>query len=199
MVQLPTLLDHPLVQRLCPPTVAPRLLRLWDNRDLLLDVLDRLPQTLGHHDVWRPNAVLRAQADGGEQLVLLDWGFTGTGALGHDPGHLAGSLIDAPDITLRHAQDLDHQVFDGYTAGLREAGWQGNTATVRLGYTAALAVRSLFSNLPLFLGAALREDHHAFWEQTFGAPMGDIFDMTSRPFAFFLERGDEAQTLAARF
>ena len=59
--ELPRFRRHPLVQRVYPPEVLDRLLRMWAHRQELLDALDRLPQVLGHNDAFRRNLFLRSE------------------------------------------------------------------------------------------------------------------------------------------
>src|SRR5919202_2410247 len=82
-------MDHPLVRRFCPPATGRRLLGLWGDRHMLLDAIERLPQTFCHHDAFRRNLL----ASEGDRTVAIDWEFAGPGAVGEDLGPLvAGSL-----------------------------------------------------------------------------------------------------------
>ena len=46
-------------------------------------------------------------------------------------------------------RDLDAACFAGYVTGLREAGWAGDERVVRLGFTAAAALRYSVGTLPI--------------------------------------------------
>jgi hypothetical protein len=56
--------DHPLVRQVYPEGVARSFLRLWSERGLYLDRLDRLPHTLCHLDAFRRNLLDCRLADG---------------------------------------------------------------------------------------------------------------------------------------
>jgi len=51
------------------------------------------------------------------------------------------------EVTLEQIPDLDRIAFDGYLQGLRDAGWQGDAALVRLGYAVTVALRCAFAIL----------------------------------------------------
>jgi hypothetical protein len=53
--------------------------RLSRAADWVYPYLERLPQTLLHHDVWLPNMGRR-----GDQTVLIDWSYVGPGTPGSD-------------------------------------------------------------------------------------------------------------------
>jgi hypothetical protein len=72
-------LDHPLVRRAWPGDAIDRFFRLWEERDLFLDALDRLPQTICHLDVFRRNLFACKMADGGDQTVAVGLGVCGAG------------------------------------------------------------------------------------------------------------------------
>ncbi|MGH8245782.1 MAG: phosphotransferase, partial [Gammaproteobacteria bacterium] len=139
--QLPHLLDRPLFRRLYPPDVAEGILRLWADRETLLDALDRLPQTFCHRDAFRRNLFSRRGPDGHEQTVAIDWVFTGTGAVGEEIVSLVIATLGFREVEFGRAQELEAIVFDGYLRGLRDAGWRGDAGLVRLGYTVAAPLR----------------------------------------------------------
>ncbi|MCW3094606.1 MAG: hypothetical protein JWL77_224, partial [Chthonomonadaceae bacterium] len=75
----PEFWDHPLVRAAFPIPVANRLLDLWAERFVWMDLLDRLPQTLCHFDTWRPNLLAGIDHNGQDQTVALDWQCVGLG------------------------------------------------------------------------------------------------------------------------
>jgi hypothetical protein len=77
-------LDHALVRRWLPGDAGDRYLRLWQERGVYLDALERLPQTLCHFDIFRRNLFSRRAVGGDPQTVAIDWAFAGKGALGED-------------------------------------------------------------------------------------------------------------------
>lgn len=77
MSMLPDLLAHPLVQRACPGTTADGLLRLWQEREVFLAALERVPLTFCHRDAARNNLFFLPSAAGEERLGIIDWPWAG--------------------------------------------------------------------------------------------------------------------------
>lgn len=110
---------------------------LWEDRERLLALVESLPQTLAHCDVWPANMITGAGGD----VVLLDWSFVGVGAVGEDAGNLVtDSVWDGwlPAVELPH---IGQVVWESYLVGLREAGWTGDERLARLGFCAGGAVK----------------------------------------------------------
>lgn len=168
-------LDHPLVRRWLPGDASHRLFRLWEERDLFLDALDRLPQTLCHLDLFRRNLFARKTADSDDQTVVIDWAFAGRGAIGVELVPLVLASVAFNEVDLAQAQVLEDIVFEGYLEGLRDAGWRGNPQQVRLGYTAG-SLRSRLGELNRVMDMILDESQHPFMEQAFGRSMEEIED-----------------------
>ena len=82
-----------------PARLRQGLVRLHDQREHLLGLMERLPRTLCHLDVW-PNNLIRRPAG---EVVLLDWAFAGDGALGEDIGNLIPNVLLPPEAL----DDLD--------------------------------------------------------------------------------------------
>jgi hypothetical protein len=166
-------LGHPLVRRAWPGDANARLFRLWEERNLFLDALDRLPQTLCHLDLFRRNLFARKTADGDDQTVAIDWAFVGRGAIGAELVPLVLASVAFNEIDLAQAQALEDVVLEGYLQGLRDAGWRGNPRQVRLGYTAG-SLRFRFAELNRAMDMILDESQHPFMEQVFGRSMEEI-------------------------
>jgi hypothetical protein len=141
--------DTPWAQRCWPDDLGARGQRLWQRRDGLLDLLDRLPQTLVHGDADRRNLFARRAADGHrraagdepDETVAIDWAFTGVAAVGEELVNLvAASALwfqaDAADLA-----ELADRCLDGYAAGLAEAGWRGDPRLARAGFVVGAALR----------------------------------------------------------
>jgi Ser/Thr protein kinase RdoA (MazF antagonist) len=86
------------------------------GREAILARLDTLPQTLCHNDL-HPANVLGRDAD-----VLIDWAYCGLGAVGLDAGVLVADTLLDGFVPLEETEHLATVVWDGYEAGLREAG-----------------------------------------------------------------------------
>ncbi|MEV4086802.1 phosphotransferase, partial [Nonomuraea fuscirosea] len=123
---------QPLVAGTFPPELRGELIRLHRDREEFLAVMEALPRALCHLDLWPSNVI-----DAGGESVLLDWAFTGDGALGEDVGnHIPDSVFDLflPAAVL---PELDAAVYGAYLRGLRESGWRGDERLVRLAVCAS--------------------------------------------------------------
>jgi hypothetical protein len=187
-------LARPWGRRWLPEEDSDQFFRLWAERELYLDALDRLPQTICHFDVFRRNLFARKSADGDDQTVVIDWAFVGRGPIGADLNPLVWMSIALSGVEMGKLQELEETVFEGYLEGLRDVGWQGDPQQVRLGYTAA-SVRYLFPELGRWLALILDESLHAAAEQIHGPPIGETFDSVARTRRPLCSKLDEARNL----
>lgn len=196
--------DHPLFQRGWPGDLADRSRRLFAVRHTLLDVLDRLPQTLQHGDAGRRNLLDRARRDeppvgaeagGDPETVAIDWAFTGIGPVGQELAPLVvSSALWFTEVNLADLPTLDQACFSAYCAGLRDAGWRGDEALARLGYAATCALR--FGPLLGFVGfVGISDDRRTRAEQTMGMTVEEALDRHATILQFALDRADEAWAL----
>jgi hypothetical protein len=90
--------------------------------------------------------------------------------------------------------DLEDLAWSCYLDGLRDVGWHGDPAVVRLGYTADVALRSVST---AWICATLLPEKraHAWLETFFGHPVEDIVKTQARLLPFLLDRADEARGL----
>jgi hypothetical protein len=143
--------DHPSVAG-WPQPVRRHLRQLWEDRDRMVAVTEAAERTLCHLDVWPANLVDEAGTS-----VLLDWSFTGPGALGEDTANLIlDSFTDGlMDVAL--LPELAESATSGYINGLRDGGWSGAADSVRTAIAACGAAKySWFA--PAFIGRAIRDD-----------------------------------------
>jgi len=184
-------LDQPLTRRWFIGDDAHRLLRLWEERQLFLDALDRLPQTLLHRDAFRRNLFARHTKEGDDQTVAVDWTYVGIGAIGEELAPLVHASLYFSEVDKTKARKLDRIVFDEYLEGLDEAGWRGDPRLVRLGYTAGSAL-----SYGLGYGVcAPDESRFPRFEQMLGLPIDEVMGLAAEMQHFLLELADEARTL----
>lgn len=160
--------------------------RMDAERERLLGVMERLPRVTAHLDLWASNEIRRPDGE----VVLLDWSFSGDGAVGEDLGnHCPDGAFDLfwPAARL---PELDEVVFDAYLAGLREGGSTLDERLVRLGMVAA-SVKYVWV-LPLTLASVDLETQWAYHEPT---DADHLFDERGRALEFLFAWCDEALAL----
>jgi len=195
--RLDALRARPLFAAMFPGDTADRSRRLFADRHALLDALDRLPQTLVHQDADRRNLLGRAGAPGGGETVAIDWAFTGVGAVGAEAAPLAvSSVLWAKGVGPEDLPALEAHVFEGYLAGLRDAGWAGDARLARLGYAVTVALRygPLLGIVPQL---EADEQQQAALTQTLGHPFAEAVARYGRLLPHVLDRADEARRLLA--
>lgn len=176
---------HPMVRQTWPPEIMDAYLWFWEARHAVLAMLSTLPSTFCHLDAFPRNLFFRTRAENATEIVAIDWGFCGVGVIGEDLAPLvAGSIafMEAPAATHHR---LEMAALDGYVAGLRESGWDGDPQGVRIGYAASAALRYGLGALRLALPPLLDEGAHPFLEQLMGHSMADIAEQ-QRHFAIWM-------------
>ena len=143
--------DHPSVA-VWPAEVRRRLRRLHSDHARQAAIAASAERTLCHLDVWPANLI-----DDDGASVLLDWSFTGDGAVGEDISNL---IIDSctdglMDVAL--LPEIAETATDGYLRGLRDGGWTGSADAVRTTIAACGAAKySWFA--PAVAGRAARDN-----------------------------------------
>jgi hypothetical protein len=158
-------------------------------RGHLLEVMESLPRSRSHLDVWVSNEIRRPSGE----VVLLDWAFVGDGAVGEDVGnHVPDAVFDLfwPAEAIG---DLDAACFEAHLAGLREGGWRGQADLVRLGMVAS-CVKYVWL-LPLLLERASQAEHQAYHQ---AADAERLYQQRGLALARLVTWCDEALELAAR-
>jgi hypothetical protein len=185
---------HPLVHRTIPASVREYVVRLWADRETLLDGLDRLPHALCHRDAFRSNLFLQRGADGSDRLTAIDWAFTGIGPIGEELAPLvaAAPAGDGPELA---PWLLDTPVFRSYLQGVLEAGWQGDARLVRFGYAASAALRYLFLSVAEMLGDARDEGAYTAIEQRRGRTIEQVMEQQAMLIELLIGLADEARAL----
>ena len=188
---LPSNLRHPLARDRFSDAAIGRLLRLWAEREALLDALDRLPQVFGHLDAFPRNLAVRRSA-GGARLVAIDWASVGFGAVGEELAPLVAASLIFFEADVSIARQLDAAAFAGYVDGLREAGARVDEASARFGYTAAASLRYGLG-IALDVGIAGDERHHAWAEQVLGRSVEEMLARDAAVADFLSAHVDEAR------
>jgi hypothetical protein len=168
-----------------PPIDRARAMR--HDQPVFLAALERLPRTLSHLDLHPANLF----ADGDYSTAAIDWSFVGLGAIGEDAGNLVPDSVLDFHVAADRIDDLYETVATGYTAGLRDAGWDGPDSLVRLGMAATMAAKYSWI-LPAILRAAI--EHR---DQVNGRPFDEAMQWWAPAVRFLLDRAGEARDLAA--
>lgn len=182
--------EHEVIARFFSPQRS-EMQRLWDEQERFFAALERLPQVFSHFDFQRRNLVIRQGSGGQKQLVALDWSMCGIGALGGDLSSLLGLSALLAEITPAEVRTFEPQVFAAYLDGLRSAGWQGNPAFPRLGFTAWLAIYFGFETGWTQMWAAQPERA----ARQFGKPIEALAADWAELNRYALERAAEARAL----
>ena len=181
--------DRPLVRDTWPAGLRDGWRRLLAHRAELLTLMERLPRTRCHLDVWVSNEIRRPTGE----VVLLDWAFAGDGAVGEDVGnHVPDAVFDL-FWPAERIGELDVACFAAYLTGLREGGWRGARREVRLGVVASCVKYAWL--LPLMLEQAGRDAHHAYHQP---ADSGSLFHQRGLALAHLVAWCDEALALGGR-
>lgn len=181
--------QRPLVRDNFPEGLRRGLVRLHEEREWFFSMMERLPRTLCHLDVWPNN--LFAKTDG--TFTLLDWSFVGEGALGEDVGNLVPDSVFDLFVTAGDLAHLDREVFAGYISGLREAGWEGDERLVRLGMCASAVKYEWLGPLMLRRASEARQLGYG-GEQTADTDL--LYAERGRALAFLASWAEEAKALA---
>lgn len=145
---------HPIIHHMYPSDVCDGIRRLWAERELFLDAIERLPQTFCHLDAFRRNLFVRKGSDGPPQTVAIDWAFAGIGAVGEEIAQLTWASLYFREVDLSNARELEEIVLAGYLEGLRDAGWHGSAQVVQFAYKTTALLRAGF---PVEIGVFLDE------------------------------------------
>ncbi len=114
--------------------------RLLADQPRFRAALERLPQTLCHHDAVKANLFTRLR-DGVPETVAIDWEMVGPGTVGADLASLLFSSVRRGDMASSWLPDLTPRALTAYGAGLADMGAPIDPETIRLGFSAAIALR----------------------------------------------------------
>lgn len=133
-------------------------IELIERQSTFRRLLERMPQTLCHHDAVGAN-VVRRRRDGKDETVLFDWETVGPGAIGADLASLLFSSARRGDCSATALPQVLSPALDAYEDGMNEMGAPVDADVLRLAFHAAVALRwSLARDVVIALddGAAVR-------------------------------------------
>lgn len=174
---------HPLLATHFSPEELGALKQLWADRQRTLDRLAQLPQIVAHLDAYRANLVWQ-----NGDLVLLDWAFVGLAALGEELAAFVGATLLLDLAPLVEAEQLEAVAFDGYLAGLRDAGWVGEEAHVWEAYRCAMPLRYAPITLASMLRTVIEPGFAGDWKRKTGKPLEEILAHRAGLLRFYLSR-----------
>lgn len=186
--------QHPLLAAHFSPKELNALSRLWADRQRTVDRLAQLPQTLVHLDAYRANLMWH-----NGNLVLLDWAFVGLAAPGEELAAFVGATLLLDLVQLEDAGRLESVAFDGYLAGLRDAGSVGEEAHFWEAYRCAMPLRYALMTLASMLRTVLEPGFAAGWQRKTGKPLDEILAHRAGLLRFYLSRSmDQSSHTASK-
>ncbi len=171
-----------------------RFKQLWEERELFYGIIERLPHCFAHLDCQRRNLFFHLRADEQAELVLIDWAMCGVGVLGAEVSQLVGGSTNFREWPSSALADLDAATFQSYMQGLSEAGWSGDTNSVRLGCTAWLAIYR-GAIMPEAMTLWCSPEGRSAVLQSFGLAEEDLYLHFLPMLHYFLDCADEARVL----
>ena len=181
----------PLVERFGART-RERVLQLWTDRDVLLSIMEQLPQVFGHGDLHPRNILLAPE---GDEIVAVDWAFCGAFPLGNDLADLVYLAAWFCDVEIAELATLEQVAFAAYEDGLRAAGWDGDRRLVRLGFATAVALR-LGACMPGWAVGRLGPKQARSSELLYGRPVDAVLAAWIALEDCCLDLAEEARALA---
>ncbi len=178
--------------------------RMMDELPLWADLLDSLPQTICHHDLWANNVICPLPTDADARTVdngedpddvLIDWGCVGSGAVGEDIGTFV------PDGLLNQLQspdsfrDFDRAVWGGFSAGLEASEWPYPPEMARLAMCASLVK---FCWLPALMVRNADHQGPTAYGGVAGPELVEVFRQRAPVLMHMLELLDEARRMTSR-
>ena len=136
----------------------------------------------------------RSLHTGQEELIGVDWAFTGIGALGNDMGELIGTSMFFFEYSPTDAETLEGAILEGYLAGLADNGVTIDARLVRLGYLISLSfwMGVMFPGWAAFM---LSPDSGVNVQAMYGRQAEDVLAGWVQLDSFCLDRADEARVL----
>ena len=185
----------PITQRGFDDRKKSRTLQLLAEIESFFDVNDRLPQVLCHYDASRRNFMWSHSWQTGEdELIGIDWAFTGIGALGNDLGQLFETSLFFFEYNLADMETLEAALLEGYLTGIADNGVTVDARLVRLGYLISLALW-MGMMLPGWAAEMLPPDSGVNVQAMYGRTAEEVLKGWVQLHEFCLDRADEARSL----
>ena len=89
---------------------------------------------------FRRNLIAATDQSHQDITFAVDWAVLGTGVIGEEIATTFSVTLQFLDCDAQDAAQLDKFIYEGYLAGLRDAGWSGKSELVRFGFTATAAL-----------------------------------------------------------
>jgi len=186
----PAVTGHELVRRAVPRAWLDRMRAVHAQETRLLGMLDQLPATVSHLDAWRANLIAR-DTDGATETVAIDWSLLGLAPAGQEIAIFVTGVRLWLSLGRTEADTIGELAFRSYLAGLRDAGWTGSEADVRLAYAASAALWSV-TPTPLWLRWFTLPDRRDWLERKFGMTLEEAAEPFGAFIGFALDLADEA-------
>ncbi len=182
--------DRPLVKSLYGKNLA-IILAFWEIRNSLLDSLEKTPRVFSHQDAFKRNLFFQ-----GGKLLAIDWSYCGITPPASDLVPLVAVSLGFSSIPGDKIFELDRICFDAYMEGLRAAGAQLSTRTVRRCFVLVLLLRYLIAgNIGEVLPALLDEKRHDWLETGFDQPIEKVSKTEDNMERYYLSVFTEALKL----
>jgi len=107
--------------------------------------------------------------------VLIDWALAGQGPIGEESACSVHASLWQFLVEPNAAEVLDKAVVAGYTAGLRDAGWDGPAESLRFGHSGSMGLRSGLA-VAYWAARLATTTEPAWFERRFGRPLIEIAD-----------------------
>ena len=184
----------PLLQKAITAEDFDRSCRLLEGFECYGIVLNALPQVLSHGDNNRRNLRIHKTMDGQVEVAAIDWEQVGIGPLGVDLASLVGASMSVNEVEPEDLPQMEAVVYPAYLAGLREEGWEGDPAQIRLAYTAFLGLWiAVISSAVIAMWTV--PENADYVRQQFGRDQEELALGWGMAVRFALNRADEAKRL----
>jgi hypothetical protein len=187
-------IQSPLHQKYLPKEILTCYKELSAERETFFKALENLPQVFSHFDSQRRNLFIRSGKTGQKELVLLDWGQCGVGAIGAELTWLIGLSVALLEWSPLEIARLDEITFPSYVRGLNESGWSGVAELVRLGFTSMFTVY-IGCALPSLTAWWCDPEHSQFALQQFHHMEEELYLKWLPIFDHAIKYADEARIL----